>query len=356
MRNCLLLALLIAVPFSFGFGYFDSITNGTPLPGLSPASIALGSSKAIGIRESATLFTNPAMTTGLPATVQGSFSVIAWTESVLQSDVDKTVRSMLVSDNFTGAALWNMGAVTLGAGYAKVAEFGYDGTHTLYSDPDKPEIGVEILEAEGGQWESMGSVAMEVTDLLSAGFSGGMRSARSNYVYQFNSNSIFVPDSSSEWSIDQSQFAWHAGIALNGELFKSGVCYSSGSEHMEESVSFGGSAYAEHLKHITVGFEAEVVSPFDANRFIGKLSVIMPLTKNLDVLTSASFDDQRVANRAGFGFGLGFNGHIGRVTLGGGILNRFRARRDTSFPNENADRVDDSSTQFSFGVSYSFLD
>lgn len=125
---------------------------------------------------------------------------------------------------------------------------------------------------------------------------------------------------------------------------------------MEESVSIGFSAFAEHLKKITVGFEGELISPFDSNHFLGKLSVIMPLTKNLDALTSASFDDQRIANRAGFGFGLGFSGHIDRFNLGIGIFNRFRARKDTAFPNESADRVDDSVTQFTFGVGYSFTD
>lgn len=358
MRLSMLLlgALFIITSISLGFGYFDAITNGTPLPGLTPVSVALGSAKAIGIREPASLFTNPAMTTGIPTAIQLSSSMISWTERVLQSDVDQTVRTMLTFDNLTGAAVWSSGGLAIGAGYAKVAEFGYDGTHTLFLNPSDPEIGVEILEADGGQWEAMGSVAMEVTGSLSAGFSGGIRSARADYSYEFNSSSIVIPDSSSEWSVDQSDFAWHAGIALDGELFKSGVSYSSGSEYMEESISFGGSAFAEHLKKITVGFEAEVISPFDANHFLGKLSIIMPLTKNLNALTSASFDDQRVANRAGFGFGLGFSGHIGRFTLDAGVLNRFRARKDTGFPNESADRVDDSATQFSFGVNYSFTD
>lgn len=358
MNKSLLLvtATLISATVSFGFGYFDSITLGTPIPGFSPASIALGSSKAIGVREAVSVFTNPAMTTGMPVTLQWSGSGISWTERVIESDVDQTVRTLTTFNNFAGALVYPVGPISVGAGYAKVAEFSYQGTHTVYDNPDNPPIGVELLNSSGGQWEAMGSVSMEVTGPLSAGFSGGMRSARADYDYSFNSELYSIPDSSSEWSVDQSEFAWHAGIALEGELFKSGLCYSSGTEYMEETVSIGFSVFAEHLKNITVGFEGELISPLDTNHFLGKLSVIMPLTSKLNAMTSASFDDQRIANRAGFGFGLGFVSHMGRFTLGSGVFNRFRARKDTGFPNENADRVDDSVTQFSFGVSYRFTD
>jgi len=349
-------AALFTVSVSYGFGYYDSMTNGTVIPGLSPSTSALGSAKAIGIDEAVCLFTNPAMTAGLPLTIQGNAASISWSERVLESDIEKTVRTLTTFDNITAAAVYPLGRISLGAGYAKVAEFGYEGTHTLFDNPEDPPMGVELLYVTGGQWETMGSVSIELSESVSAGFSGGMRSVRAEYEYDFNSERFSIPDSSSEWTIDRSDFAWHAGVHLDGDLFKSGCCYSSGTEYMEESVSIGISAFAEHLKNITVGFEGELISPLDSNHFIGKLSVIMPLTKNLDALTSASFDDQRVANRAGFGFGLGFNGHIDRFNLGIGIINRFRARKDTAFPNETADRVDDSVTQFVFGIGYSFTD
>jgi len=49
-RSVLLVtATLISASVSFGFGYYDSMTSGTPIPGISPVSVALGASKAIGI-------------------------------------------------------------------------------------------------------------------------------------------------------------------------------------------------------------------------------------------------------------------------------------------------------------------
>lgn len=76
----------------------------------------------------------------------------------------------------------------------------------------------------------------------------------------------------------------------------------------------------------------------------------MPLAKSLEALVSVSFDDNRVANRAGFG--IGYSGQIGRFRVGGGILNRFRARENTNFPGEFANRVDDSYTILNLGISY----
>ena len=98
-----------------------------------------------------------------------------------------------------------------------------------------------------------------------------------------------------------------------------GVCeYSKTS--LEEIVH-GSSDYG----YTTVGFEAEISSPFDQNQFLGNLFIKMPLTEAVNILTSVSFDDNRVANRAGLGFGLGLNFQLDRFTVGGGLLNRFRA-------------------------------
>ncbi len=105
-----------------------------------------------------------------------------------------------------------------------------------------------------------------------------------------------------------------------------------------------------------MGFEAELASPLDQNLFLGKLFLTMPLTKSLEALISVSFDDNRVANRSGFGFGMGFSGRVGQFTIGGGVLNRFRARMDSAFPEETSDRVDDSYTIINLGVSYTIGD
>jgi hypothetical protein len=355
MRSAyLLFSLLAAAGVCFGFGYHDSMTNGSPIPGLSPLSLALGSVKAVGVSEAASIFTNPAQTSFSGASLQvvGAFSV--WKEKVLQSDIEKSVRTLTSANNFTGAVIYPVYGITLGAGAARVAEFSYVGTHTVFNDPSKPPVGTAILEASGGQWEMLGSVSTVVTGSLAAGFSGGVRTAGADYTYQFNSQSPVVPDSSRQWSFDEREFAWHAGLAWQGDLFSSGFSYSSGTSRMEDVLALGGSAFAAHLRNITVGFEAELASPADQNRFKGKLFIHMPLRAELNAHTSVSFDDQRVANRAGFGFGLGFDLELGGLNLASGVLTRFTARKNTAFPDEESDRVDDSITQFNVGLVYGF--
>lgn len=348
--------LVLLSTHAFGFGYSDAMTDGTVLGGFSPYTVALGTVRAVGVSEPASMFTNPAQIAAYPLSIQLSGSFISWAERLIDSDIDKTTRTLMTYDNGLAAVVYPVGGVTVGAGIAKVAEFGYDGMSLIYDDPDDPEIGVAILHSNGSQMEAMGNVSMVISGALSAGFSGGVRRTSVEYQYNFNSYHFLIPDSSSTWFKDNSEFAWHAGLALDGDLFKSGISYSSETMYMEDIIALGGSAYAEHLKKATIGFEAELTSPLDKNRFLGKLFMSMPLTKSMEALISVSFDDNRVANRAGFGFGMGFSGHVGQFTIGGGILNRFRARKDTAFPEETSDRVDDSYTVINLGVSYTIGD
>ena len=353
---CSVFVFFILCSPAFGLGYQDAVTSGTVLGGFSPYTVALGTIRAVGASEPASIFTNPAQAAAHPFTAQLSGSSISWAERVIESDIDKTIRTLMTNSNGLAAVVCPVGAVRIGAGIVKVGEFGYDGMSFIYDDPDDPEIGVALLQSNGSQVEAMGSVSMVISGPLSAGFSGGVRRAAAEYLYRFDSFHFLIPDSSYSWSIYSSEFAWHAGLALNGDLFKSGVSYSSETEYMQDILAFGGSAYAEHLKKATIGFEAELTSPLDQNRFLGKLFLSMPLTKSLEALISVSFDDNRAANRAGFGFGMGLSGHVGQFTIGGGILNRFRARMDTAFPEETSDRVDDSYTIINMGVSYAIGD
>lgn len=352
--NCLFLILILTVASSpvLGYGYYDSNTNGTVLGGFSPYTVALGTVRAVGAAEAASIFTNPAQTANLPFTIQLSGSSISWTERLIENDIDKVNRSQVIHSNGMAAVVYPFGGITVAAGVAKVVEFGYSGVNVIYDSVNSPITGIEVLQAQGSQIEVMGSISAVVSGRLSAGFSGGIRRAQSDYEYYYDSYQPLVPDSSLIWSRDSREFAWHTGLALNGQLFKSGVSYSSETEYMEDIIAFGGSAFAEHIKNTTVGFEAELTSPFDKNLFLGKLFLRMPLKDSMEALVSVSFDDNRVANRAGFGFGLGFSGRVGNFAIGGGLLNRFRARKNTAFPNEESDRVDDSYTIINLGVSY----
>lgn len=358
MRTFAIFSIVLAISATqaLGFGYYDSITKGTIVPGITPSTTALGSVRALGVTEAASIFFNPAQTAFLSADIQLAGSSIQWTERVIQTDIEKTVRTYMTNDNGTAAVVYPLGPFVIGAGIAKIGEFGYEGSHTVYDDPSDPELGVAVLYASGSQWETLGSISAAVTDQFSVGFSGGLRTVDAEYHYEFNSHQFLLPDSTAYWTEEDQAFSWHAGAALTGEIFKSGVSYSSKTDYMDDIIAFGASALAPHLKNTTVGFEAQMASPFEDNRFLGNLFFQMPLTETMNALTSVSFDDNRVANRAGLGFGIGFDLRINRFSVGGGLLSRFKARKNTAFPNEQSDRVDDSSTMFSLGVSYLLSD
>lgn len=353
MKNTAIYFAIIAIMVTqaFGFGYYDSITMGTIVPGLTPSTTALGSVRALGVSEAAGIFYNPAQTASLSTDIQLAGSSIQWTERVIQTDIEKTTRTYMTNDNGTAVLVYAAGSFVIGAGIAKIGEFGYEGSHTVYDDPDDPELGVAVLYADGSQWETLAGVSTVICGQLSAGISGGVRTVRADYHYEFNSHQFLVPDSSSFWSAEDQAFAWHAGLAVDGEIFKSGLSYSSETDYMDDIIAIGASAFAAHLRNTTVGFEAQVASPFDNNRFMGNLFCQTPLTERMNALTSVSFDDNRVANRAGLGFGLGCDFRINRFTFGAGLLSRFKARKNSAFPNEQSDRVDDSSTMFSLGIS-----
>lgn len=348
--------LLVAVFIGHapGFGYYDSRHIGTIMPGLSASNIALGSLRSLGEHEPISMFLNPAQTARLSPTIQLSGASINWQEKVIQSDIDKTVRTFWTIGNGSFACVLPLGHVTLGAGIAKIGEFGYDGVHTLYDDPDEPELGVVVLNADGAQWESVGQISASINEQFSVGFSAGIRTVNADYEYYFNSHRFLLPDSSAEWSIEDQAFAWHGGLAYTGEIFGSAVSYSSKTDYMYDILAFGGTALAPHLNNTIVGFEAQVSSLSEDKKFLGNVFFKSALNEQVLALVSVSFDDNRVANRAGLGFGLGLEATFDDFTFSGGMLNRFKARRNTAFPNEASERVDDAFTALSLGLSYTF--
>jgi len=158
-----LIVLLAAAPASYGFGYFDAVTKGTPIPGLSPVSAALGAARAIGVHEPACVFTNPAQLSGLSTTCQVSGAMISWVERVIESDLEKTTRTLNTYDNFSASFTIPVDRFNFSAGFAKVAEFGYEGSHAVFDDPDDPLVGVAVLYADGQQYEAMAGVSANIT-------------------------------------------------------------------------------------------------------------------------------------------------------------------------------------------------
>ena len=89
---------------AFGFGYYDAVTDGTVLGGFSPYTVALGTVRAVGASEPASIFTNPAQVAVHPFSVQLSGSSISWAERVKKTTVgfEAGKISRLMITNFLG--------------------------------------------------------------------------------------------------------------------------------------------------------------------------------------------------------------------------------------------------------------
>ena len=146
--NSFILILIIWSSQVLGFGFHDSITNGTVLGGISPYTVALGTVRAVGASEPASIFTNPAQIATHPFTVQLSGSFISWAERVIVSDIDKSLRTLPTFDNGLAAVVYPVGeGITMGVGLAKIVEYGYEGIAFIYDDVFEDSIGIALLNS-----------------------------------------------------------------------------------------------------------------------------------------------------------------------------------------------------------------
>ena len=354
VRPILLLVLLgLTVPV-MGYGFHDALFEGNSIEAVSTRSAALAASKVFGAEGPTALFINPAALCGIESfRISLSGSMVTWGEVVVDS-TSQTKRAGTGVNAATGAlALRVSPGFVLSGGVARVADNQYDGTHFLPNDPTEPDIDrVEILNASGGIWEALGGVAVDISENMKAGVSAGLRFGRTDFLYSFDQSYTPETDSTSEWTWEKKEFCYHAGFMVDDGEMGIGFAYTSSSEHYPGRIAGGARVLAEHLGNSTIGFEAEVISPFDENSFFGKLTVQMPLREDMNIMTGVGFYDGANMERTGMAFSLGGNIRFDQILLETAVFYSGRSRRSTSFPQEYSDNVEDNWTVFSLGASY----
>ena len=352
-----LLPVLSVLSFSgsvHGYGYFDALGFGNTVNSVSVRSAALAGIRVFGAEGPSALFMNPATLSEVDR-FQSSLSVssIAWAEEVVDT-THTTLRSGSGLGALTGATGLRVDDdIVVAMGVAMVADHQYDGTHYLPEDPSQPGVDrVEILRASGGLWEALGGVSWEFAEGFSAGLSGGLRFGGVDYDYSYDDYSFPGVDSVSSWSWELSEPCFHAGITARDDLMGAGASFTSGSEHYHSRISIAGRARAEHIGNVTMGFEGDVVDPFGGNYFTGKLSLETPIRQLINLFSGVGFYEGTNMNRVGLVFSVGGNITVGGFRVECALFHSGRSRKSTSFPEEYADYVDDSWTQFSLGIDY----
>lgn len=338
-----------------GYGFHDALTYGNSVDVISIRSAAMVGIRVFGSEGSTSLFMNPATlhyvnTLNLTA----STSSLSWTEEVVDS-TSVTQRSNRGLGSLTGAAAFRISPdIVVAAGVAKVSDFQYDGTHFLPEDPSHPGIDIlETLKSEGGLWEALGGASWNLSDNFAAGVSAGLRFGEISYDYSYDEKFTPEVDSTSQWSWELSEPCYHAGFVLGDDMISAGACYTSGSEDRYHSrLSISGRARAEHIGDTIMGFEGEIVAPFDRNYFNGKLSLETPIRNTISLMAGVGFNEGENMNRVGTAFSVGGNYTASRVRVDLAMSHISRSRKSTSFPEEYSDYVDDSWTQFCIGLQY----
>ena len=339
---------------SEGYGYHDALNMGNSIDVISIRSAAMVGIRVFGSDGPTALFINPASLHSVNR-FEGSFSAssIAWTEEIIDSTsvIQRADRSL---GSLSAAVAFRAGSdIVLSGGFAKVSDHQYTGTHLMPEDPAYPDVAIiEILEASGGLWEALGGLSWSLKDNLIIGLSTGMRFGKVEYSYTHDLYRTPEVDSISNWSWEDSDICYHAGILFGGEDTGIGASYTSGSDHYLSRVSLAGRARAEHIGNIRMGFEGEVISIFEDNYFNGKLSLEAPIRDDINLFTGIGFYEGENMNRVGTAFSVGGNYTLDRILFECALFHSGRSRKSTSFPNEYSDSVDDSWTQFCLGMSY----
>lgn len=338
-----------------GFGYFDSFDKGSPIPGVTALNASLGGLRSQPVNSPAGLFLNPGelgLLEGVTASLDGG--VLSWKEVVID-----TTSSVHRGDDILGAATGGLavraGFLVVALGFAKVADFDYAGTNNTVNPYTGSLESVEVAWVSGSQWEYLGGIGGTLPGGIHAGFSGGIRTVGVDYDYVFIDKTIFGRDSTASWRVSGQEFCWHAGLVTVSELVTAGLSYSSATEYHSPTLALSGSVVSPHINNTRTGFEGELSDPFNRNDFTGKLFFATPITESFTLRSSVIFDEGHQADRTSLGFGLGGDYNRGNsLGLSLGCLWRSRSRRGSAFPNETADRVNDSSISLVLGSVYSF--
>lgn len=347
------LILLILPSASSANGYKQAMDGGAVLSGIGVVSASQGGSVSTSASDALALFMNPAGLSLVDGTsVAGSIGSLYWKEvrrySVqrdYKSDQVLGMRNIALSSRLSPS-------VSIGAGLAAVADASYEGGRLVYNETTEEIEAVETLVASGAQWEALAGASYALAGWVSLGVSAGYRFGLVEIDYERWNNWLAVVDSSAAVEYDIAEPAVHVGAISRSRLATLGVSYSAGGEHLQPVVAFGAEILAPHLQNVTVGLEGQIASPLGRNDYSGRIHINYPIDAKTVLISSVSFLELPGENGEGMGFSLGGTRRMGPVRLDAAMHWHTRKLYGDYMPFEDADRVDDSTTEFLFGLSY----
>jgi hypothetical protein len=355
MKNLMLSFVLsiILIPFSaMGYGYLDASGLGSIMPGVDAVSHSLGGVSSVDVG-GMNLFGNPAELTVAVPSISASLGAL-----VLKQSVDDPYGKHSLTYAGPGAssfqASYNTGSTGFAIGIAKIRDYTYKGEYFfIEADPDPIIAGFENFIVDGGVWEAAVGAAAVIPSGISVGASAGYRLGDINYEYYWHQFEGTVPDSSSEWSRQEGEFSWRAGVSIPaGEGTEVGAAYSSKSLNCAASISAGVrfgdmAAYSPGF-----GLEARVYDnpenpAWAANVFGGIHAENKLYFRGGLVLFSRGGD----SSGASLGVSMGACVDLGRTDINAAFNYSNEARSDNVIGFPEAQSINDIVTAFTIGAS-----
>lgn len=312
---CCSILLFLPLPAQ-GYGYPDAFQSGSSMPGTDVVSHGFGGVLSVDVG-GMNLFCNPAELTSSNPLVSASIGTL-----ILKQSVDDGMGKHVLTYAGLGSSSFQTGLNTdfasMALGIAKVRDYTYTGEYFFIETNPEPFIaGFENLTVTGGVWEAAAGLATVIPGEISIGASGGYRMGNINYEYFWHHFKESIDDSTSEWSRDEGEFAWRAGVSVPaGNDMSLGVVCASKTENCPSSIATGLSFGNISAMYPGFGLEARFYDTEGNNAWAANVFGGIHPEHNLyfrggAVLASSGDDDSNAA----LGVYMGTTVDLGRVDV-----------------------------------------
>lgn len=353
----LIAAFLLLPAAVLAWGFHDSMGYGSPVRCISPRQSAMGGSWAMPSSGPASVFLNPAalsMQDGV--TLTASAAIIEWRSAVVGENLFN------ILDTGTGGAgtlafgLPVSERVAVGAGIARVSDFGFNGVSMVMEElgPELYEVySIQFLDATGSLWEANAGVSVELADWITAGVSGGLRFGTGSWDYRNVFSDPDVPPDTLEDDWDASDFAFHGGILLPLSFGTFGASGTNSSEKYHSRIAFGFQREFRVLSGSTMGIELDLDDVEDRPSWEGRcFAHFCEMIPNVRSTYSVGFNRPADHHHTALTMGTGARILLGDVDLDLGVSWMSRSRAGYIFPEPYVDNIDDAGTYYSVGMTW----
>lgn len=351
--------LVLLASSALSFGYLNSHTSGSPLPGFTARSTGFGGVRSIGLGDGSSILTNPA---GLHRTAGTLFSLSIGPgigNETISDSLGKHLNNWITLGTVFASMKFQLDSqLNAGIAVAKVSDFSYLGTHYTYDfqpghEDDLSEI--RELTVTGGLYESVAGLSFSPSDWINLGLSAGFRFGSVSYDSSYTDIDAHENDTLITWKRDFSEFCWHCGIEipLNNALI--GLSWASGGDAYDARLAIGGLLYLDDEKNSAMGGEVELGDPGEKNSIYGRVFGFAFPSNSFELRGSLNFampEYEETETSMIMGVSLGTGIYLGDIILDGGLA-WYSCSRDSVFLGTGRPYdISDSHALISFGITW----